>query len=292
MVFIDDLTSATVFRAHTQEIADLVGAFNAIFGTRCAVEKFRAVTTHGPEEEDLIIRDWNWEPTTVKFQDGHACIRTLGVNVNHAGTWDEQVQEVTHWLGRIGNIVRASKASSFTKIKVLRLSVQEGVLYKAAGSTWPLKAIKKINDQIAQMIRKALRLPPSYPYALIHAKVGGLGITSFSQMHQEHIERVLKRCMAGPEPGASAARGLANRAFRTMDKEDTGLGRGGAVAQFSPTETYMKALLAQGDKTGEKWVRKGNPEEAHMEHIATRVAHMDPATYEWVRKWNRGRVLS
>jgi hypothetical protein len=49
MVFIDDLTTATCYRAHTQEIADIVAAFNAMFGTKCAVPKFRAVSTHGPE---------------------------------------------------------------------------------------------------------------------------------------------------------------------------------------------------------------------------------------------------
>jgi hypothetical protein len=56
------------------------------------------------------------------------------------------------------------------------------------------------DDQIAQMIRRALKLPPSYPYALIHGTVGGLDLKSFSQLHQEHIERILKRCIAGSEP--------------------------------------------------------------------------------------------
>jgi hypothetical protein len=40
MVFIDDLTTATCYRAHTQEIADIVAAFNAMFGTKCGVAKF------------------------------------------------------------------------------------------------------------------------------------------------------------------------------------------------------------------------------------------------------------
>jgi hypothetical protein len=45
MVFIDDLTTATCYWEHTQEIADIVAAFNGVFGTVCAVAKFRAVTT-------------------------------------------------------------------------------------------------------------------------------------------------------------------------------------------------------------------------------------------------------
>jgi hypothetical protein len=82
MVFIDDLTSVTCYREHTQEISDIVAAFNAVFGTICAVAKFRAVSTHGEGEEDLIIRNWDWEPTMVPFQDCYACVRTLGVSVN------------------------------------------------------------------------------------------------------------------------------------------------------------------------------------------------------------------
>jgi hypothetical protein len=196
----------------------------------------------GGGQAELVIRDWNWRPTVVPFQDSHASVRTLGVNVNLAGTWDDQVQEVCHHLTRVGITVRAKKAQPFTKVKAIRMSIQEGVLYKAAGSSWSLEGIKAIDLMIAGMIRKALKLAPSYPYGLIHADVGGLGLKSFSHLHREHAERSLKRVMAGPEPGASAARGLANRGFRTLDKEDTGLGKGTAVARHSPVETYMKAL--------------------------------------------------
>jgi hypothetical protein len=40
-------------------------------------------------------------------------VRTLGVNVNLAGTWDDQVQEVCHNLTRVGITVRAKKAQPF-----------------------------------------------------------------------------------------------------------------------------------------------------------------------------------
>jgi hypothetical protein len=67
MVFIDDLTTATCYREHTQEIADIVAAFNAVFGMVCVVAKFRAVITQGGGQADLVIRDWNWRPTVVSF---------------------------------------------------------------------------------------------------------------------------------------------------------------------------------------------------------------------------------
>jgi hypothetical protein len=198
MVFIDDLTTATCYREHTQEIEDIVAAFNAFFGMVCAVSKFRAVTTQGGDQADLVIRDWNWRPPVVPFQDCHACVRTLGVNVNLAGTWKDQVQEVCHNLTRVGITVRAKKAQPFTKVKAIMMSIQVGVLNKAAGSSWSLEGIKAINLMIAGMIRKALKLAPSYPHRLIHADVGGLGLKSFSQLHREHVKRSLKRVMAGP----------------------------------------------------------------------------------------------
>jgi hypothetical protein len=125
MVFIDDLASVTCYREHTQEIADIVAAINAGFGTICAVAKFRAVPTHGKGEEDLIIRNWDWEPTIVPFQDCYACVRTLGVNVNLAGTWGQQVQEVSHKLARIASVIRAKRAKAHVKVKAIRMAVQE-----------------------------------------------------------------------------------------------------------------------------------------------------------------------
>jgi hypothetical protein len=152
-------------------------------------------------------------------------------------------------------------------------------------SAWPLVGIQTINNQIAEIIKKALKLAPSYPYTLIHGKVGGLGLKFFLQLHQEHIERILKRCIAGPEPGASAARGLANRTFRTVDKESTGLEKGNAVARQSPVDKYMKALLIQGDKAGEKLHQKGGMERPYLEHIATKIHEMSQPMYKWVRAW-------
>jgi hypothetical protein len=118
------------------------------------------------------------------------------------------------------------------------MSIQEGVLYKAAGSSWSLEGIKAIDLMIAGMIRKAVKLAPSYPHGLIYADVGGLGLKSFSQLHREHIKRSLKRVIAGPEPGASAARGLANRGLQTLDKRTLAWGkaqRWPGTRQWRPT---------------------------------------------------------
>jgi hypothetical protein len=53
--------------------------------------------------------------------------------------------------------------------------------------------------------------------------------------------------------------------------KDTGLGKGTAVARQSPVDTYMKALLVQGDKAGEKLHRKVGNERPFLEHIATKI---------------------
>jgi hypothetical protein len=187
---------------------------------------------------------------------------------------------------RVGITVRAKKAQPFTKVKASRMSIQERVLYKAAGSSWSLEEIKAIDLMIAGMIRKALKLAPSYPHGLIHADLGGLGLKSFTQLHREHTERSLKRVIAGPEPGASTARKLANRGFRTLDKEDIGLGKGTAVARHLPVETYMKVLLVQVDKGNEKWHRQGGTSGPYLDHIAVQTHTMPQEAYEWVRAWD------
>jgi hypothetical protein len=57
MVFMDDFTTSTCYRAHTQAISNIVAAFNGMSGTRNAVPKFRAASTHGPEEKATSIWD-------------------------------------------------------------------------------------------------------------------------------------------------------------------------------------------------------------------------------------------
>jgi hypothetical protein len=134
----------------------------------------RAVLTHGEGEEDLIIRNWDWELTIVPFQDCYACVRTLGVNVNLAGTWGQQVQEVSHKLARIASSCGAtglavqlfifSKLPELidTGVKAIRMAVQKGVLYQAAGSAWPLSDIQTI--MMASVLRPrhpdGMKCPP------------------------------------------------------------------------------------------------------------------------------------
>jgi hypothetical protein len=76
------------------------------------------------------------------------------------------------------------------------------------------------------------------------------------------------------------------RGFRTLDKEDNGLGKGTAVARHSPVETYMKALLVQGDKGNEKWHRQGGTSGLYLGHIAVQIHNMSQEAYEWVRAWD------
>jgi hypothetical protein len=105
-----------------------------MFGTKCAVAKFRAVTTHDPDEAELIIRDWQWQATTVPFQDGFACVRTLGVHVNLAMDWKEQTQAASRNLARVGRVIRSKRVSAFAKVSTINLSVTQGLLYKGVNS--------------------------------------------------------------------------------------------------------------------------------------------------------------
>jgi hypothetical protein len=74
--------------------------------------------------------------------------------------------------------------------------------------------------------------------------------------------------MDGPGPGKSAARGVANRAFRTKEKEDLALGQGTAATRNPRPDTYMQPLLGHAAKEGDLWHRRGMPEGKQQEHIS------------------------
>jgi hypothetical protein len=67
--------------------------------------------------------NWDWEPAIVLFQDCYAYVRTLGVNVNLAGTWGQQVHEVSRKLARIASVIRAKRAKAHVKVKAIRMAV-------------------------------------------------------------------------------------------------------------------------------------------------------------------------
>lgn len=63
-VFIDDLNTITASKGHTQLLADVISAFNAIFATTFAIKKFRAATT-ATGQGSMEVFDWSWEPTSI-----------------------------------------------------------------------------------------------------------------------------------------------------------------------------------------------------------------------------------
>jgi hypothetical protein len=138
----------------------------------------------------------------------------------------EQTQAASHNLARVGTIIRSKRVSAYAKVSTINLSVTQGLLYKGVNSVWPTSTIATLERHVTRMIRQAMKLPRNYPAALIHGVTGGLGIKSFSQLHREGTERIITRCMDEPEPGKSTARGIANRAFHTKEKEDLVLGQG------------------------------------------------------------------
>jgi hypothetical protein len=202
--------------------------------------------------------------------------------------WKEQTQASSHNLARVGTIIRSKRVSAYAKVSTINLSVTQGLLYKGVNSVWPTSTIATLERHVTRMIRQAMKLPRSYPAALIHGVTGGLGIKSFSQLHREGTERIITRCMDGPEPGKSAARGVANRAFRTKEKEDLALGQGTAVTRNPRPDTYMQPLLGHAAKEGDLWQRRGKPEDNQQEHISVAMQQQEKKNkltpfYKWMR---------
>jgi hypothetical protein len=93
--FIDDLASFTCNRAHTQELARLVSAGHAIFGTKAADHKFRAITNR-QDQGSITVYDHQWRPRAVQFEDASFMVKVLGVIFCLNGNWDDQVNEAIH----------------------------------------------------------------------------------------------------------------------------------------------------------------------------------------------------
>jgi hypothetical protein len=95
--------------------------------------------------------------------------------------------------------------------------------------------------------------------------------------------------MDGPEPGKSAVREVANRAFRTKEKEDLALGQGTAGTRNPRPDTYMQPLLGHAAKEGDLWHRRGKPEGKQQEHISIAMQNQPVKNkltpfYIWMRE--------
>jgi hypothetical protein len=162
-------------------------------------------------------------------------------------------------------VIRVKKGSSYSKILAINLSVTQGMLHKGTHSVWLQKAIAKLEVHISRMIRVALKLPSTYSAALSYAKTGGLGIKSFSQMHREGTKRVTARCLYGLEPGTSAARGIANRAFRSRKRPKTRPGDS-YIQPLQGRHVHANATQPRGQRAGRLAPPRKTPRPAARTH--------------------------
>lgn len=199
-VFIDDLTTFSASRQHTQDIADLISATNAILGTKFAVNKFRASTTRPPEHPEqgmgtITVYDWQWNPTAVPIQNSAMDIKHLGVHFSLQGKWEDQVKATINQIRKLGTILRSKRASTNVKLVVLQLSILTGISYRGGLSGWSLEQVERVAATFTAIVRKALKLPTTYPAALIHLKIGGHKSPSLAQTIMDTRWRTLVRCL-------------------------------------------------------------------------------------------------
>ena len=262
-VYMDDLTTATCQRDHTQALADLVSAMNALFGTEAAVEKFRAISTHpSTHGEELIIHDWQWRERRRAFKGPGHVIRILGVKINLGGTWDEQVEELTDKFDKLGNILNASKANEATKIKVINVAIVLKATYGLGLSAWPEESLKKLDGVLSRMAKRALRLPISFPTELIHSKRFGFGVIRLAEHVVQTKVRCLNRCLEGPGQQSVHARGLINSAM--VDHLGCNIQGGVDAVGVAPKRNrYVSDIFRAGELHQQRWQRVGpTPEQA------------------------------
>ena len=254
-VYMDDLTSATCTRVHTQQVADLVSAFNALFGTEAATKKFRATSTH-PVGAPIIIHDEQWQPTSKEFDGPLKVIRILGVDINLNLEWSEQSAELINKFKKIGKALRASSIEEEAKIKIINLAVITKASYVLGLAAWPPKVVQDLDAAITQMARHSLRLGKNYPGEIIHSKRFGFGVLKLSRHADQAKERSQNRCLEGPGPQNNAARGLANRAM--CDQLGKLIqGQGEAIGTPPADNRYIAAVCSAGRRRKKRLKRVG-----------------------------------
>ena len=254
-VYMDDLTSATCCRKHTQQVADLVSAFNAIFGTEAAIQKFRATSTK-PGGDPIVIHDGAWAATTKEFDGPQKVIRILGVDINLNYTWEEQIATLKQKFRLIGKALQSSPLDGDAKVKIINMAVITKASYVVGLAAWPPQAVQELDAIITQMARTSLRLSKSYPSAIIHSKRFGFGVLQLSTHADQAKERIQNRCLEGPGPQNNAARGLINRAMCDQLGKPV-QGHGETTGEVPEKARYISAICRTGRKRKKRIKRVG-----------------------------------
>lgn len=203
LAFLDDLTSFTTTRLHTQQLADLDSAFNAIFGTKFAQDKFRALTTRTDNPTPVIAHDWQWTALSVPLGPASDIVRTLGIHLALDYTWFGA--STARILG-VGQLLRKRKANSLTKASVVISSTMAALKYCASLSAWPSQVLYTIGKAVSRTLCIALRYSAQFSWKLLYATTGGLGLPCFLASALKAWWRTLQRCMHGSWPAAGACR--------------------------------------------------------------------------------------
>ena len=273
IAYIDDLSSFTSSRDHTEALAALVSAAHAFLGTEAATHKFRAITTRLPPGHLTIYRK-GWEEHKVEFGKDTQLVRMLGTDLCLSNTWNAQIKTAVHAVRGYIKLLRRKRAAPETKGSVIVNAVLAKYVFPATVSSWPWAGIMEISNALSYMLREAYQLPADFPYHLLHATVGGLGLPRLATVALLNRERALIRCLNGPGPGRLAARGLLNRCLR-HDGEDSGLSWGPATAAGYDPTSFAGAILFEGQRRGYTLHRAGS-NSAHL-HVSDRFDNMSPA---------------
>ncbi|CAM9438821.1 unnamed protein product, partial [Ectocarpus fasciculatus] len=210
LAYLDDLTSLTCFRHHTQALADLVSGFNLVMGMQFAAHKFRASSTLA-DSTPVIVHDREWTPTEVTLAPASERSTVLGIPFALDYTWETQGRQLQEKVRGIAKLLRPSKASPLTKATVLVASTLEAMTYVTSLSAWPTAVLRNLRSTVSQLLREVLGLGPTYPAHLLYCTVGGMGLTDIVTAALKSRARILTRCLHGPWPASGAARGLLER---------------------------------------------------------------------------------
>jgi hypothetical protein len=185
--YVDDQTSLSPSLANLQWKADVISAFNVLFGFDFNLSKSDVFVQSPCPTEGLsvTVHSVGWEPHAIPVRTSGS-FKSLGVLIDIDGSGSSQLAKATSHIQSVAQILSLKKSPTAVKLMVTRLVPMNQLLYYGALSPWSLAQYRELDKHISIMYRRITNNQDGFPEALLYLpkSKGGLALPHLSQIMQ------------------------------------------------------------------------------------------------------------
>jgi len=186
--YVDDQTSLCSSLGSLQRKADIISAFNIIFGFEFNLQKSDVfLQTYSPSpNQTVIVHSSGWVPHPLTISTSGS-FKSLGVFFDLDGSGSTQHSKALAHINTVTQVLSLKRAPSAIKLLVTRLVPMNQLMYYGAMSPWTLSQYKELDKPISLMFRRITNNLDSFPEALLYLNksLGGLQLPHLSQIMQQ-----------------------------------------------------------------------------------------------------------